>query len=164
MNNKGFINVALVFLVAAFSGGATYYVMTNEAIAPKEEVQAPLATLETSNEVLSCDNEMPVISSISATSSKVGEEIELAGCNFAGFEGDKTAWIENSKGEKGILYGEASSTNELLKLTLQSPVCAEDTFYSGEECENELVLVPGEYQIYVYPWGKMSNKIPLIIQ
>ncbi len=164
MNRNGFINVALVFLVAAFSGGATYYVMTKEAIAPKEEVQVPILTSETSSKTPSCDGEMPVITSISATSSKIGGKIELVGCNFSGFEGDKTAWIENDKGEKGILYGDLDSTETSLKLTLQPSVCKEDTSYSGHECQNELVLIPGEYQVYVYPWGKMSNKISLTIK
>ena len=110
----------------------------------------------------SCTDEVegaPVITSISTNSGSVGTSLEIHGCNFAGFEGDKNAWIENSEGVKGILYSESGSTANLLKITLKSPLCQIDNSYSGLPCETQFLLNAGIYQIYVMPWGKTSNKV-----
>ncbi|MFH1187764.1 MAG: hypothetical protein V1688_02780 [bacterium] len=101
----------------------------------------------------------PIITSISSYSGRVGAKIEIRGCNFAGFEGDLEAWVENDQGAKGLLYADEGSTAKLLKLTLKSPLCQERTSYSGLPCNNWLNLVPGEYKIYTAPWGKESNKV-----
>jgi hypothetical protein len=106
----------------------------------------------------------PVITSLSSYSGSVGTKLEIKGCNFAGFEGDKNAWIEDSKGVKGILYGETGSTNKLLKVTLKSSLCQEDTSYSGLTCPTFLTLTPGTYKIYTIPWGKKSNEAAFTIK
>lgn len=107
----------------------------------------------------------PSISSISPSSSKVGDIIDIKGVNFAGFEGDKNAWIENSSGVKGIVYGMIpDSTNNLIRFKLESHYCTKDNSYSGLDCKEYLTIVPGIYDIYVYPWGKMSNKVKFTVR
>lgn len=106
---------------------------------------------------------VPVITSLSVNSGSVGTKLEIRGCNFNGFEGDLNAWIVDSKGVKGILYGEHDSTSNLIKVTLKSPLCQKDNSYSGLDCDAFLTLVPGTYQIYTIPWGKESNKVKFTI-
>ena len=101
---------------------------------------------------------VPVITSLSSNSGPVGVKFEIRGCNFSGFEGDKNAWIENTQGVKGLLYGEVGSTDKLLKVTLKSALCQTDTSYSGLPCREWLVLIPGVYKIYIMPLGKKSNE------
>lgn len=124
--------------------------------------EADIANLPTT-----CKDEQggtPVITSLSSYSGSVGTKLEINGCNFAGFEGDKNAWIHNEKGEKGILYGEAGSSSKLLKVTLKSPLCQKDTSYSGLSCDSFLTLTPGYYRIFVIPWSKVSNTVSFIIK
>ena len=111
------------------------------------------------------DQEMgqPIITSLSAYQGSIGDVIEIRGCNFAGFEGDKNVWLENEQGSKAILYGTLDSTPKLIKITLASPLCQQDNSYSGLECESWLELVPGNYKIFVMPWGQESNKVDFII-
>lgn len=106
---------------------------------------------------------IPVITSLSTYSGFVGTKLEIEGCNFAGFEGDKNAWIENGQGIKGLLHGNAKSTAKLLKVTLESPLCQKDTSYSGLPCDAWLTLTTGTYEIYTAPWGKESNKVKFTI-
>lgn len=105
----------------------------------------------------------PVITSLSAYSGSVGTSLEINGCNFLGFEGDRIALIENDKGEKGILYGKDGSTAKLIKVTLASLLCQKDTSYSGLPCDKYLTLKPGLYKIYTSPWGKKSNEVQFTI-
>lgn len=105
----------------------------------------------------------PVITSLSKASGSLGDKIEISGCNFSGFEGDKIAWIENSAGAKGILYGESGSTAKSIKVILKSPLCGKDTSYSGLPCDGYLTLMPGNYKIYTEPWGKKSNAVDFVI-
>jgi len=113
-----------------------------------------------------CKDELegkPVITSLSSYSGSVGTEIEIKGCNFAGFEGDTNAWIKNDQGVAGILYGEAGSTSKLIKIILKPQLCQKNTSYSGLPCNELLTLTPGGYKIYVNPWGKKSNEVGLIV-
>lgn len=105
----------------------------------------------------------PLITSLSTYSGPVGTKLEIKGCNLYGFEGEKNVWIENELGIKGILYGEAGSTSEIIKVTLNSPLCQKDISYSGLPCDAWLTLSPGKYKIYVMPWGKKSNEINFTI-
>jgi len=107
---------------------------------------------------------IPVITSLSSYSGPVGTKLEIHGCNFAGFEADKNAWIENTQGVKGILYGEAGSTSKLVQVSLYSPLCQIDTSYSGLPCDAWLTLTPGIYRIYVTPWGQKSNEVSFTIK
>jgi hypothetical protein len=102
---------------------------------------------------------MPVITSLSSYSGPVGTTLEISGCNFAGFEGDLNAWIEDIDGVKGVLHSEVGSTEKLLKVVLKSKLCQKDISYSGLTCDASLVLVPGTYKIFVSPWGKTSNNV-----
>lgn len=105
-----------------------------------------------------------VITAISSYTGSIGTTLQISGCNFSGFEGDKNVWIENAQGQKGILYGNAGSTSKLLIITLKSPVCQEDTSYSGKLCSAYLTLNPGTYKIYTMPWGNESNKVHFVIK
>lgn len=110
------------------------------------------------------DEGVPVITYISSYSIPVGSSIEIRGCNFSGFEADENAWLENSQGVRGLVFGEVGSTEKLLKLIIVSPLCTEDTSYSGKQCGEWLNLTPGEYKIYTEPWGKKSNEVSITIK
>lgn len=101
----------------------------------------------------------PVITSLSHYSGMAGTKLEIHGCNFSGFEGDTNAWIKNSAGAQGVLYGESGSTSKLIRTTLKSPLCKTDTSYTGLPCDNWFLLTPGSYSISVMPWGRSSNSI-----
>ena len=105
----------------------------------------------------------PILHGINPGYGSVGTKIEMIGCNLAGFEGDKNIWIENGKGEKAVIYGDAGSTSELIRFTISSPLCQEDTSYSGKPCARWLTLVPGQYTLYASPWGKESNKLLITV-
>lgn len=107
-----------------------------------------------------------VITSLSSYSGPVGTSVEIRGCNFAGFEGDKNARIENTQGVIGILYGEQGSTAKVIKVTLKSPLCSQDNSYSGLPCSSYLTLTPGTYKIWTMPWGAntKSNLATFTIQ
>lgn len=107
---------------------------------------------------------VPIITSLSNYSGSIGARIEIRGCNFSGFEGDKNAWIENDQGVKGILYGEDGSTSKLLKVTLKSPLCQNNNSYSGLSCDAWLTLNTGTYNIYTFPWNKKSNEVNFTIK
>lgn len=106
----------------------------------------------------------PVITSLSSYSGPIGTKIEIKGCNFSGFEGDKNALIVNSQGIKGILFGETGSTSNLVRVSLKSRLCQMNTSYSGLPCDASMVLTPGVYRIYVTPWGKKSNEVAFTIK
>ncbi|MFH1561385.1 MAG: thermonuclease family protein [Patescibacteria group bacterium] len=93
----------------------------------------------------------PVITSISKTAGSVGDQLEIRGCNLAGFEGDLNLWIENSDGVRGLLRGEPGSTANLIKVVLGSPR------------EDWPTLTPGVYKIYTDPWGKKSNLVDFML-
>ncbi|MDP1688774.1 MAG: hypothetical protein Q8L47_01425 [bacterium] len=105
----------------------------------------------------------PYISSLSRYSGVGTILLEINGSNFVGFEGDLNAWIENSQGVKGLLRGQAGSNNNLLKVTLSSPLCKQDNSYSGLECSSWLNLTPGTYKIYVETPTDKSNIISFSI-
>ena len=109
------------------------------------------------------DTTAPIITSLSNSSGSIGSKLEVHGRNLSGFEGDTNAWIENSRGAKGLLSGESGSNANLIKVTLNSPLCQEDNSYSGKPCSAWLNLTPGVYKIYTMPWGKKSNVVPFSI-
>lgn len=141
--------------VALFLGGA--------GCSSQNTTQPPLDQPK-DNTAVTCNSNEPKILSLSTDTGKVGASIEIKGCNFAGFEGDLNAILENSLGQIGFLYGEAGSTNSLLKVVLKSPLCQEDNSYKGGPCTKPLTLVPGVYKIYVNPWAKKSNVLNFTIQ
>jgi hypothetical protein len=107
----------------------------------------------------------PIINSISPNSGPIGTVIELRGLNLTGFEGDLDAIIENSKGETAVMLGMNSFTvdKNLIKVKIESKICKINNAYSGLPCESYLNIVPGVYNIYAYPWGKMSNKVKFTV-
>lgn len=156
MNIK-YVLTAIILLIILVLGGA--YVSGTFDTGP---LLQPIVTLPSS-----CIDEQegfPVITAISTLSASVGDSFEVSGCNFSGFEGDKTAWLENNLGVKGILYSDMSSTSKLMKFTIITPLCQEDTSYSGLPCDAELSLAPGEYSFYTTPWGKKSNEVTFTIE
>lgn len=156
-------NIVLVAIIAILIGGVGYFALRK--IGPiSYQTPMPTSTLPLLSSCKDGLEAMPVIISLSGYSGSVGTKLEIMGCNFSGFEGDKNAWIVNSQGIKGILYGEAGSTAKLLKVTLKSPLCQKDASYSGLPCDTWLALIPGAYKIYTAPWGKESNKVDFVIK
>ncbi|OGG83493.1 hypothetical protein A3A42_04710 [Candidatus Kaiserbacteria bacterium RIFCSPLOWO2_01_FULL_55_25] len=105
----------------------------------------------------------PVISSITPSSGPVGTTIEIQGCNFLGFEGDKILWFTNSGGVKGVIHGESDAgtrtLNTVMRVTLPQTLCQSDNSYSGLPCSASLNFVPGTYTIYSNSWGGNSNAV-----
>jgi len=166
------ISAILIILVLALAGVLAYISFNKKPSSNEKtlsnnsnDTQSPV----TSSQALptTCTDQpegMPVITSLSSYSGYVGTKIEIKGCNFAGFEGDKNAWIENGQGVKGILNGEEGSTGKNLKVTIKSPLCQEDNSYSGLPCKSYLTLTPGTYKIYTMPWLKKSNEVTFTIK
>ena len=71
---------------------------------------------------------------------------------------ERISLAEDSIGTKGIMYGQAGSTSNLVKVILNSSLCQQDTSYSGNPCPAQLTLTPGVYKIYTNPWGTPSNQ------
>jgi hypothetical protein len=177
---KGFI-VPVLLVVVAFLlvGGGTYVYtqqQTNEAIGnqtaqttqPTTPVPFTSSTNNTGNDVAQCpintfsiNDSPPVITSITPSSGPVGTTIEIQGCNFLGFEGDKEIWFTNSRGEKGFLNGQMDeatrSSNTVARVTLQQELCKINS-YSGLDCPL-LKLVPGVYMVYSNSYGGKSNTV-----
>jgi hypothetical protein len=145
-----------VISVGLLVGGvAGYFFIAKEN---SEQITSPTTCVDESEGV-------PVITSIVPLFGPVGTKIEISGCNFNGFEGDKNIWIENSAGVKGILYGERDKYGErdndskTIKTTLMSPLCQTDVSYKDGPCSHVFDLTSGKYKIYTMPWGKKSNEV-----
>lgn len=167
MNKKVFASIILIGTIIVLIGVTWYLMLKNNYT--KQISQPDQNTESNSNLPSTCKDEeegIPVITSLSSYSGTVGTKLEINGCNFAGFEGDKNAWIENADGVKGILYGEDGSTSKNIKITLESSLCQKDTSYSDLPCDAKLNLIPGMYKIYVAPWGweKGSNRVDFTIK
>src|SRR3989338_7111639 len=147
--------LGLLIVVLALAVG--YIILQEKSVPAVHQIVNNLPT--TCTDASPGDEAVPVITSLSIYSGSVGTSVEIRGCNFAGFEGDKNAWIMNSQGTEGILYGEEGSTSKLIKLTLKSPICQKDNSYSGLICTAPLDLTSGQYKIYVRPWDKKSNLV-----
>ena len=193
MNQKGSANIVLIVLVVILAGALGYVTLVKKS-APTEQPQTnnsqntqPTTPPPTNNIVsqnppvtqppatplsflpTTCVDQPEteaVITSLSSYSGPAGTKLEIRGCNFAGFEGDKNAWIENSQGVRGVLYGEQDSTAKMIKVTLKSPLCSKDNSYSGLPCSSYLTLTPGTYKIWTTPWGAntKSNLATFTIQ
>lgn len=177
MKRRGFVNIVTIILAIVIVGVAGYLALAKFQQATHQQTDKPATLRPIKNNAVSqnpsttlpatCIDEQegtPVITYLSGYSGPVGTKLEIKGCNFSGFEGDKNALIENSQGVKGILYGEAGSTGKLLKVTLKSPLCQKDNSYSGLPCDAWLTLAPGTYKIYTIPWSKKSNKASFTIR
>ena len=124
----------------------------------------PISSANMTVDLLEDTTPAPIINTITPQSAPIGAIVELRGINFSGFEGDKNAWIENSNGQKGIVYGMYPySTSELIRFKLADKYCTVDTSYSGKPCPSYINITQGTYNIFVNPWGKTSNKVQLIV-
>ena len=153
--NKGFTNVILIVLVVVLAGVLGYVTLIKKPAIVEQPQNIPSQSLPTT--CVDKPETKAVITSLSQYSGSVGTQLEIRGCNFTGFEGDKNAVIENAQGIKGILYGEPGSTEKIIKVTLKSPLCQEDNSYSGLPCSAYLNLIPGIYKIYTTPWGDLDD-------
>jgi hypothetical protein len=134
---------------------------------PNCEFVCPLATTTSTSTNTATDT--PKINSISPTMGPIGTIIQIKGDNLNGFEGDMDAMIENSKGETAFLQGldgvlkDFKKVDQTIRVKIESKICKTNNSYSGLPCESYLDITPGIYNIYVYPWGKMSNKIKFTV-
>jgi peptidoglycan hydrolase-like protein with peptidoglycan-binding domain len=101
----------------------------------------------------------PVISAITPASAPVGTPIVINGSGFLGFEADKYFWVKNSKGTKGVLYGEHDGSETSARATLPTQLCQVDVTYSGKDCPAYLDFIPGTYVIEASGWGGTSNSV-----
>jgi hypothetical protein len=169
MKNKKLIKISLIVLVivlAGILGYATFIEGTMPNIKNQNQARPEATSTQPLKVQAACQdgpNLPPFISSLSAYSGKVGDLVEVNGCNFLGFEGDENIWLENAQGLKGIIYGEKGSSIRTLKIVLKSALCQKDNSYSGLPCAAQINLVPGKYKIYTSPWGKDSNKVDFTI-
>ena len=163
-NGKGFANVILIVLAVVLAGVLGYIALVKKSAPAMEPVLpvAPPQSLPTS--CVDIQEGAPVITSFSKFSGSIGDTIEIHGCNFSGFEGDKIAVIKNSQDVSAPIAGGSGSTSKLLKITLRSPLCMQDISYSGLPCPSYLTLASGVYKIYTAPWGKKSNEVSFTIR
>lgn len=109
----------------------------------------------------SINDSPPVITSIAPSSGPVGTTIEIQGCNFLSFEGDKEIWFTNSRGEKGFLNGQMDAatraSNTIARVTLSQRLCKINS-YAGLDCP-VLELAPGAYTVYSHSYGGNSNAV-----
>lgn len=154
--------ISIIVLLAILVGGLTierYYFFLKTSEIPNYEIKNS-----------SLPKDWPVINSITPNSGAVGTIIEIKGENLNGFEGDLIAWIENSKGEKGILYSidqlagnRNPGESTLIRTKIESKLCVTDNSYSGLPCEKYLDIIPGIYKIYTSPWGNKSNTLEFTV-
>ena len=138
------------------SAGYSWCEIKNKCLRTWEEKCEATPAVATTSLPTSCVDQLEakaVVTSLSNYSGPVGTNIEIKGCNFSGFEGDKYAWIENTQGVKGILYGEQDSNAKVIKVVLKNLLCSQDNSYSGLPCKSYLTLTPGLYKIWTTPWG-----------
>jgi len=105
----------------------------------------------------------PSITSISPNPAKIGSAITAVGTNLNGFEGDKNLWIENSAGQKGIIYGARDDSTATIKFTLAGSYCTADTSYSGLPCPSSINIISGTYNIYAVTPSGTSNKVSFTV-
>jgi hypothetical protein len=142
------------------------YMVTHRASAPTipADTANTIDTTDTSTTTDDSGMSVPHINSVTPTTARIGDKIEIRGTHFSGFEGDKYAWIENAAGVPGIIYGDMlKATDSYITFTLDSKYCMSNTSYSGNDCPSYLDIVPGTYKIFVQPWGTVSNKVEFTV-
>lgn len=150
--------------ISFVKNGVGYYINSQTNVDDGKTAESMVSTFKfTSTTTDANGNPLPTITSVTPTTASIGTYIEIKGTHFSGFEGDKYAWIENTKGEKGIIYNDTGSTDSLIKFKLANKYCTKDNSYSGLPCDSYINIVPGTYNIYVQPWGNISNKVQLIV-
>lgn len=116
----------------------------------------------------------PYIGSIYSQPAHKGDTVNITGSGLNGFEGDVYFFFERADGKTTRLPGVLSEQlngdakgAQTAKVTLKEPCQPGQTVYgdySGKPSICDYVeLTPGTYSVYTTPWGKTSNKVPLII-
>ncbi|MCF7834147.1 MAG: hypothetical protein K9L98_02200 [Candidatus Pacebacteria bacterium] len=162
MQNKFNSKILLVIVIILLVIGLVYVFFNNSKQNQNELINQNQTALPA--DCIDQQEGVPVITSISSYSGSVGDKIEIKGCNFSGFEGDKNVWMESDNGIRGIIYGEKESTDKSVIFVLKSTLCQTDNSYSGNECEKSLNIIPGVYKIYTTPWGKKSNEVTFTVE
>ncbi len=123
----------------------------------------------------SCRSGKPTITSISPTFGPIGTEVEIRGCNFAGFEGDLDAGFIRNDDAAIPLYGgtwcrsceEGEDKDGMFMKVTVHPYCEsghESGRYSGINSPCEPVeATPGIYKVYVTAWGKESDEVSFTV-
>jgi hypothetical protein len=160
---KGFIIPLIIGIVAVLIIAGAYLVYKNESgqfltSTTTDSTSVQGATLYSTS---TNSQPAPVITSINPSSGPIGTIVELKGNNLAGFEGELSAWIENSNGEKAFLPGIGSvpRADQTIRVKIDSQLCKENLSYKGGSCSSYLTITPGTYKIYTYPWSNMSNTV-----
>jgi len=143
------------------SAGYSWSEAEQKCVRPWEENASSTSNdTNASNSTQNGQTSTPVITSILPSSVTVGNTITVQGTNLRGFEGDENVWIQNvSTGQKGIIKGDPSSTDNMITFTLADKYCTADVSYSGAPCPSYLSITPGNYVIYANPWGTESNNV-----
>ncbi len=167
-SQKGFANIILIVAVIIFVGALGYVTLVKKT-ATIEQQQPSIVENTLPTTCVDKLEGIPVITSITPSLGTVGTKIEIRGCNFLGFEGDRDAVFVRADGSEIPLYGgtinpafsEEENTGKLVKITLQ-PYCASGSVehrYSGITSSCKTVeITPGNYKVYVSAWGKKSNE------
>lgn len=105
----------------------------------------------------------PSITSILPNSAGLGSTITVTGTNLCGFESDRNLVIENSAGQKGVVYGSSDSTCNVINFTLADKYCTTDMSYIGLPCPSYINIVAGTYNIYSRTPSGTSNRVSFSI-
>jgi hypothetical protein len=173
-------SLSLVFLIGMGFFVSSYLIkkqIGTKYLEQKENNPTLVLSNASSSEISSstCDGlvrggENSLIVSLMPTSGPIGTELEINGCNLAGFEGDKDVFFERSDGKKIMIEegaGRWDTGISKMKIIIKEP-CKEGEKvvgrYSGEETLCDYVaMTPGVYKVYVEPWGKRSNEVSFVI-
>ena len=170
---KGFIVPLIIGIVAVLIiAGGVYYTyekgksaQVNTLVIPAQAGIQSQTSGSNSSATSTTTQPAPVITSINPSSGPIGTIVELKGNNLAGFEGELSAWIENSNGEKAFLPGIGSvpRVDQTIRVQVAGQLCKENLSYKGGPCSSYMTITPGTYRIYTYPWGNMSNTVQFTV-
>lgn len=113
----------------------------------------------------------PVISSISPSSGPIGTKVEIKGENLSGFEGDLDVYFEDASGQKVKLTDNSGTypktMGKSMVIMVKEPCQRGEKIigrYSGiESWCNYVPLKPGNYKVYVNPYGVKSNVVSFTV-
>ena len=107
----------------------------------------------------------PIISSIIPISGKVGTSVEIKGENLNGFEGDTYLYFVKGNGESGSITASSYLPEGATSLTFTVPqkMCTKNMGESDLPCPSYMVVTPGKYKVYAYPWGRESNEVEFVV-
>ncbi len=106
----------------------------------------------------------PVITSISPdTVDRPGNIVTITGKYLNGFEGETIVVITNKFGYKGYISAKSIAPKgaTTISFSLPNQICGENVGASGRTCSTWMGMAPGDYEVYVQPWSKPSNKVTI---